>query len=65
MLNRYLDIAPEVKKALDEGKPVVALESTIISHGTRRDQRAAIDGRFTCTGRAFRCGYPFWYCHCL
>ena len=30
MLNRYLDIAPEVKKALDEGKPVVALESTII-----------------------------------
>ena len=33
MLNRYLDIAPEVKKALDEGKPVVALESTIISHG--------------------------------
>ena len=33
MLNRYLDIAPEVNKALDEGKPVVALESTNISHG--------------------------------
>ena len=32
-LNRYLDIAPEVKKALDKGRPVVALESTIISHG--------------------------------
>ena len=32
-LNRYLDIAPEVKAALDAGKPVVALESTIISHG--------------------------------
>ena len=32
-MNKYLDIAPEVKKALDEGKPVVALESTIISHG--------------------------------
>ena len=32
-LNKYLDIAPEVKKALDEGRPVVALESTIISHG--------------------------------
>lgn len=29
----YLDINPEVKKALEEGKPVVALESTIISHG--------------------------------
>ncbi len=33
MLKKYLDIAPEVKKALDEGRPVVALESTIISHG--------------------------------
>ena len=32
-MNTYLDIAPEVKKALDEGRPVVALESTIISHG--------------------------------
>ncbi len=30
---KYLDIAPEVKAALDSGKPVVALESTIISHG--------------------------------
>jgi len=32
-MNRYLDIAPEVKAALEAGKPVVALESTIISHG--------------------------------
>ena len=32
-MNKYLDIAPEVQKALEEGKPVVALESTIISHG--------------------------------
>ena len=32
-MNPYLDISPEVKAALDEGKPVVALESTIISHG--------------------------------
>ena len=32
-MNQYLDISPEVKKALDEGRPVVALESTIISHG--------------------------------
>jgi pseudouridylate synthase len=29
----YMDIKPEVKKALEENKPVVALESTIISHG--------------------------------
>ena len=33
MLNKYLDIAPEVAEALKAGKPVVALESTIISHG--------------------------------
>ena len=33
MLNKYLDIAPEVKEALEAGRPVVALESTIISHG--------------------------------
>ena len=32
-LNKYLDISPEVATALAEGKPVVALESTIISHG--------------------------------
>jgi len=33
MLEKYLQINPEVKKALDEGRAVVALESTIISHG--------------------------------
>ena len=32
-LNKYLDVAPEVAQAIAEGKPVVALESTIISHG--------------------------------
>ena len=32
-MNRYLDIKPEVAEALAAGKPVVALESTIISHG--------------------------------
>lgn len=32
-LAKYLDINPEVKAALEAGKPVVALESTIISHG--------------------------------
>lgn len=29
----YLDIAPRVAQALADGRPVVALESTIISHG--------------------------------
>ena len=32
-MNQYLDVAPEVAEALAAGKPVVALESTIISHG--------------------------------
>ena len=32
-MNKYLDISPEVKQALEEHRPVVALESTIISHG--------------------------------
>ena len=32
-MNQHLDISPEVKAALDAGRPVVALESTIISHG--------------------------------
>lgn len=33
MLEKYLEINPMVEKAIKEGKPVVALESTIISHG--------------------------------
>lgn len=33
MLKKYVEYSDEVKKAMEEGKPVVALESTIISHG--------------------------------
>ncbi|MBR2698875.1 MAG: pseudouridine-5'-phosphate glycosidase [Clostridia bacterium] len=33
IMNAYLDISAEVLEALQAGKPVVALESTIISHG--------------------------------
>jgi pseudouridine-5'-phosphate glycosidase len=32
-VNEYLDLSPEVAEALNRGGPVVALESTIISHG--------------------------------
>jgi pseudouridine-5'-phosphate glycosidase len=32
-MSDHIDIAPEVAEALANGKPVVALESTIISHG--------------------------------
>ena len=31
--SKYLSISKEVQDALDEGKPVVALETTILSHG--------------------------------
>ena len=33
LLNKFLDVNPEVAEAIAAGKPVVALESTIISHG--------------------------------
>ncbi|MCX7570940.1 pseudouridine-5'-phosphate glycosidase [Tumebacillus sp. DT12] len=32
-MKSYLELHPEVEQALQEGRPVVALESTIISHG--------------------------------
>lgn len=32
-MNKYLDLSPEVAAAKAAGKPIVALESTIISHG--------------------------------
>ena len=33
MFKKFMDINPEVEKALEEGVPVIALESTIIAHG--------------------------------
>ena len=32
-MNAHLELSSEVRAALDEGRPVIALESTIISHG--------------------------------
>lgn len=40
MTNEYLDISPEVVEALANNRPVVALESTIISHGMPYPQNA-------------------------
>ncbi len=39
--SRFLDIAPEVRSALDHGGAVVALESTIITHGMPHPQNVA------------------------
>jgi len=32
-MKQYLSYSPEVQQAMEQGKPIVALESTIISHG--------------------------------
>jgi pseudouridine-5'-phosphate glycosidase len=37
-MNSYLDVRPEIADALAAGRPVVALESTVISHGLPRPQ---------------------------
>ena len=50
MVSQFLDIAPEVRSALSQGGAVVALESTIITHGmpypqnveTARDVEAVV-----------------------
>ncbi|MFT3678977.1 MAG: pseudouridine-5'-phosphate glycosidase [Ferruginibacter sp.] len=41
MIHPFLHILPEVQEALQQGKPVVALESTIISHGMPYPQNVA------------------------
>lgn len=40
MLEKYLEISEEVKNALKNNKPIIALESTIISHGMPYPQNA-------------------------
>lgn len=39
-MNQFLNIAPEVAEAIQEKRPVVALESTIIAHGMAFPQNA-------------------------
>ena len=51
-MNTYLSIAPEVQQALDEGRAVVALESTIISHGMPYPQNVETAMRVEATVRA-------------
>lgn len=44
-MNSYLVVKEEIKKAIEEGKAVVALESTIISHGMPYPQNAEMAKR--------------------
>ena len=37
-MHEFLNISPEVAHAISEGRPVVALESTVIAHGLPRPQ---------------------------
>jgi pseudouridine-5'-phosphate glycosidase len=41
-VNQYLDIQPEVADAIQVGRPVVALESTIIAHGLPRPRNVEV-----------------------
>jgi pseudouridine-5'-phosphate glycosidase len=41
MAGRFLNIAPEVSSALEQGRAIVALESTIITHGMPYPQNVA------------------------
>ena len=43
-LKKYMDITPEIEAAVREGKPVVALESTILSHGMPYPENVAFAG---------------------
>ncbi len=45
-LTKYLKLSPEVADALQNGKPVVAMESTIISHGMPYPQN--VETAFAC-----------------
>lgn len=41
VIGRFLDVAPEVRSALEQGRAIVALESTIITHGMPHPQNVA------------------------
>ena len=43
-LKEYMDILPEVRQALKNNRPVVALESTILSHGMPYPENVAFAG---------------------
>ena len=57
-MNRYLDIAPEVQQAVAEGRPVVALESTILSHGMPYPENLTFAAEVERIIRAF-CDSPY------
>jgi pseudouridine-5'-phosphate glycosidase len=51
-MQRPLEIRSEVRQALDEGRPVVALESTLIAHGLPRPRNLEVAIELEATVRA-------------
>ena len=43
-LKAYMDVTPEIEEAVRTGKPVVALESTILSHGMPYPENLSFGG---------------------
>ena len=54
MMNSHLKLSPKVAAALEAGKPVIALESTIISHGMPYPQN--VETALRCEAAARECG---------
>ena len=53
-LNKHVKLSPKVEAALREGRPVIALESTIISHGMPYPQN--VETALRCEAAARECG---------
>ena len=53
-LNQHIKLSPKVEAALKEGRPVIALESTIISHGMPYPQN--VETALRCEAAARECG---------
>ena len=53
-LNQHIKLSPKVESALREGRPVIALESTIISHGMPYPQN--VETALRCEAAARECG---------
>ena len=53
-MNQHIKLSPKVEAALKEGRPVIALESTIISHGMPYPQN--VETALKCEAAARACG---------
>ena len=45
LIKKYLEFSDEVKEALEKKRPIVALESTIISHGMPYPENVQVANR--------------------